>query len=66
MAKRHVDSLKAKQKKQKIILAVLGVVFLGVLGFQGPRTWKQLHPAPGHARAQLVQPVAHQSLGSGQ
>jgi hypothetical protein len=46
MAKRHVDSLKAKQKKQKIILAVLGVVFLGVLGFQGPRTWKQLHPAP--------------------
>ena len=46
MAKRHVDSLKAKQKKQKIVLAVLGVVFLGVLGFQGPRTWKQLHPAP--------------------
>jgi hypothetical protein len=46
MAKRHVDSLKAKQKKQKIILAVLGVVFLGVLGFQGPRTWKKLHPAP--------------------
>ena len=46
MAKRHVDSLKAKQKKQKIILAVLGVLFLGVLGFQGPRTWKQLHPAP--------------------
>jgi hypothetical protein len=46
MAKRHVDSLKAKQKKQKIVLAVLGVVFLGVLGFQGPRTWKQLHPPP--------------------
>ena len=46
MAKRHADSLKAKQKKQKIVLAVLGVVFLGVLGFQGPRTWKQLHPPP--------------------
>jgi hypothetical protein len=46
MAKRHVDSLKAKQKKQKIVLAVLGVIFVAVLGFQGPRTWKQLHPPP--------------------
>jgi hypothetical protein len=57
MAKRHVDSLKAKQKKQKIVLAVLGVVFLGVLGFQGPRTWKQLHPAP-------VQPSSSSSSSS--
>ena len=46
MAKRTVDPLKAKQKKQKIILAVLGVIFLGIMGFQGPRTWKQLHPPP--------------------
>jgi hypothetical protein len=44
MANKRVDSLKAKQKKQKIIAAVLGVVFLGVLAFQGPRVWKQLHP----------------------
>jgi hypothetical protein len=49
MAKRHVDSLKAKQKKQKIVAAVLGVVFLGVLGFQGPRVWKQLHPPASQA-----------------
>jgi hypothetical protein len=50
MAKRHVDSLKAKQKKQKIIAAVLGVVFLGVAAFQGPKLWKQLHPPPSVQR----------------
>jgi hypothetical protein len=46
MAKRHVDSLKAKQKKQKMLAAVLGVLFLGVCAFQGPKLWKQLHPPP--------------------
>jgi hypothetical protein len=46
MAKKHVDPLKAKQKKQKIILAVLGVAFIGVLAFEGPKLWKQLHPPP--------------------
>ena len=49
MAKKHVDTLKAKQKKQKIVAAVLGVVFLGVLAFQGPRVWKQLHPPASQA-----------------
>lgn len=49
MAKRHVDSLKAKQKKQKIVAGVLGVVFLGVALFQGPKLWKQLHPASSQA-----------------
>jgi hypothetical protein len=49
MANKRVDSLKAKQKKQKIVAAVLGVVFLGVLGFQGPRVWKQLHPPASQA-----------------
>jgi hypothetical protein len=49
MASKRVDSLKAKQKRQKIIAAVLGVVFLGVLGFQGPRVWKQLHPPASQA-----------------
>lgn len=46
MAKKQVDPLKAKQKKQKIILAVLGVAFLGLMVFQVPRVMKQLHPAP--------------------
>jgi hypothetical protein len=46
MAKKHVDPLKEKQKKQKILLAVLGVAFLGVVAFEGPKLWKQLHPPP--------------------
>ncbi len=51
MAKKHVDPLKEKQKKQKIIAAVLGVLFLGVLAFQVPRVMKQLHPKPPPMRA---------------
>ena len=50
MAKKHVDPLKAKQKKQKIIAAVLGVLFLGVLAFQVPRVMKH-DEAPPHPHA---------------
>lgn len=50
MAKKHVDAFKAKQRKQKIVAAVLGVAFLGVMAFQGPRLWKQLHPKNQTAR----------------
>ena len=39
-----VDPLKAKQKKQRIIAPVLGVLFLGLLAFQVPRVMKQLNP----------------------
>jgi len=46
MAKKQLDPLKAKQQKQKKVLAVLGVVFLGVAAFMGPKLWKQLHPPP--------------------
>jgi hypothetical protein len=47
MAKKNVDSLKAKQKKQKIIAAVLGVAFIGVMAFQVPRVMKMMKtPAP--------------------
>jgi hypothetical protein len=34
--------LKAKAKRQKIVAGVLGVILLGVLGFEGPKTLKQL------------------------
>ena len=51
MSKRQVDAFKAKQRRQKILAAVLGVVFLGVAGFQGPRTWKQLHPSAPPVRS---------------
>ncbi len=46
MAKKHVDPLKAKEKKQKIVLAVLGVVFLGLVAFEAPKVMKRMHPAP--------------------
>jgi hypothetical protein len=46
MAKKRVDPLKAKEKKQKILAAVLGVLFLGLLAFQVPRVMKQLNPPP--------------------
>lgn len=51
MARKTVDPLKAKQKKQKIVAAVLGVLFVGLLAFQGPRVWKQLHPPATVQRA---------------
>jgi hypothetical protein len=49
MAKKPGDVLKAKQKRQKTIAAVLGVVFLAVAAFQGPKLWKQLHPPASQA-----------------
>jgi hypothetical protein len=51
MAKKTVDPLKAKQKKQKIAAGVLGVLFVGLLVFQVPRVLKKLHPAAPPAPA---------------
>jgi hypothetical protein len=45
MAKK-VDPLKAKQKKQKILAAVLSVALLGLLAFQVPKVMKHLHQKP--------------------
>lgn len=45
-SKKHLDPLKAKEKKQKIIAAVLGVVFVGVLAFQVPRVMKMMKTPP--------------------
>jgi hypothetical protein len=39
----------AKAKRQKIIAAVLGVLLLGVLAFQLPRTLKMLHQSSASA-----------------
>jgi hypothetical protein len=50
MAKKHVDPLKAKQKKQKIIAAVLGVAFLGVMAFEVPRVMKMMKTPPPPVR----------------
>jgi hypothetical protein len=43
MAKKKFDP-KAKAKRQKIMVAVGGVLLLGLLAFQVPRTMKMLHP----------------------
>jgi hypothetical protein len=40
----------AKAKRQKIIAAVLGVLLLGVLAFQLPRTLKMLHQSSASAQ----------------
>jgi hypothetical protein len=45
MAKKVLDP-KAKEKRQKIIAACLGVVFLAVAAFQVPRMMKMMHPKP--------------------
>ena len=45
MAKKVLDQ-KAKEKRQKIIAAVLAVAFLGVAAFQFPRMMKMMHPKP--------------------
>lgn len=43
MATKKVDTLKAKQKRQKMIAAVGGLILIAVLAFQVPRTMKMLH-----------------------
>jgi hypothetical protein len=65
MAKR-IDALKAKQKKQKILAVVLGVAFLGLLGFQVPRVMKMMKtPPPPHASdSTTTTPVGTPSLAA--
>jgi hypothetical protein len=61
----RVDPLKAKQKKQKIILAVLGVAFLGLMAFQVPRVLKMLHPAaPVRPAASTTTPTGAPTLAA--
>jgi hypothetical protein len=50
--KKRQDSLKAKEKKQKIIVAVGSVLLLGLLAFQVPRVMKQMNR--GSATAAVV------------
>jgi hypothetical protein len=67
MAKKHVDPLKAKQKKQKIMLAVLGVAFIGLMAFQVPRVMKMLKtppPPPRRSAATATTPAATPTLAA--
>jgi hypothetical protein len=65
---------KAKAKRQKIIAGVGGVILLGVLAFQVPRTMKMLHQSNANAAdstptattsAPATGPIAPPSLGGG-
>lgn len=66
---------KAKAKRQKIIAAVGGVILLGVLAFQVPRTMKMLNPptdsssssssAPAATTPATATPIAAPSLAGG-
>jgi hypothetical protein len=64
--------LKAKAKRQKVIAAVGGVLLLGVLAFQVPRTMKLLHQSNASASSETTPatsatttPIAPPSLGGG-
>jgi hypothetical protein len=65
---------KAKAKRQKIFAAIGGVILLGLLAFQVPRTMKMLHPAeestsssaPAATTATMpTSPIAAPSLAGG-
>ena len=46
MAKKAQDELKAKQKRQKMIAIVGGVLLVALLAFQAPKVMKKLHEKP--------------------
>jgi hypothetical protein len=66
MAKKVVDPIKAKQRKQKILAAVLGVVFLGVMAFQVPRVMKMMktEPPPTYAQTTTSTPSGTPTLAA--
>jgi hypothetical protein len=53
MAKKPFDP-KAKQRRQKFIAIGGGVLLLGLVAIQGPRTWKMLNPPPPPPPAQAA------------
>ncbi len=57
----------AKQRREKILLAVCGVIFVGLLAFEGPKTFKQLSgsssSAPTPAPAVQAAPAAQAAGG---
>jgi hypothetical protein len=62
---------KAKAKRQKIYAAIGGVILLGLLAFQVPRTMKMLHPAEESSSSSApatttpTAPIAAPSLAGG-
>ncbi len=50
-----VDTLAEKQRKQKKILVVLGVLLLAAIALQGPKLWKQINGTPPSAVADSIE-----------
>jgi hypothetical protein len=48
----------AKAKKERILLAVCGVVFVGLLAFQGPKMLKKLHGSSAPASSTAASPTS--------
>jgi len=62
---RRIDPLKAKQARQKKIAIGLGVVFVAVLAFQGPKTLKMLKGPQQTAAPQATTPTPTPTTTSG-
>jgi serine/threonine-protein kinase len=76
MPKKPKDDLKAKQKRQKIIAAVGGVILVALLAVEVPKTMSKLHQKPPPLPGQVLPPngnpagtttpsLAAPTLGSG-
>src|ERR671932_311171 len=71
MAKKTKDDLKAKQKRQKIVAAVGGVILVALLAIQVPKTMSKLHQKPPPLPGQVLPPNGNPAgttaptLGSG-
>ena len=50
------DDLKAKQKRQKIIAVVGGVLLVALLGLQAPKVMKSLHQKPAPLPPNALKP----------
>jgi hypothetical protein len=54
----------AKAKKEKILLAVCGVVLVGLVALEGPKTLKKLHGSSGAAPAAVTPSPSAGATGS--
>ena len=54
--KRSQDELKAKQKRQKMIAIVGGVLLVALLAIQVPKTMKKLNQKPPPLPGQVLPP----------
>ena len=59
----RVSNAKAKEKKQRIVLAIAGVLLLGLLAVQGPKFLKLMKGSSSAATATTTTTVARDCAG---